>query len=104
MIGFSAIRCAVMSQQLLPANHFGPANGGEITAGLRVCTVTGATLTVIVGGNSGGIGCARETPTLCVSAVGTPTSLSKATSSHTVAVCAGPIFAVGVGFPRIRVQ
>ena len=34
--------------------------------GLRVCTVVGATVRSIVGGNSGGLGSAGLTPTTCV--------------------------------------
>ena len=34
--GFSALRWALMSQQLSPSNQFGPSSGGAITAGLRV--------------------------------------------------------------------
>ena len=32
--GFSAIRCALMSQQLLPSNQFGPSSGGAMTGRL----------------------------------------------------------------------
>src|ERR1700687_5548844 len=107
--GLIAIRCAVMSQQLLPSNQFGPSSGDEMTAGLRVETVTGATVAVIVAGNSGGIGSGMATPMACARVVGMldgPPSagLSTATSSHTNALCPGPGLVVGAGLPRMRVQ
>ena len=75
-----------------------------MTDGLRVCTETGATVSVVVAGNSGGCGWANETPTACTNSAGTVTPRSIATSSHTAADCAGPSFVVGVEFPDARVQ
>ena len=70
-----------------------------MTAGLRVCTVTGATVSVMVAGNSGGRGCASDTPIACTSSAGTVPPGSSETSSHTAADCAGPSFVVDAGFP-----
>ena len=75
-----------------------------MTTGLRVCTVTGATCSVIAAGNSGGIGLGTEIPTACIRFSGTAVPLSRTTSSHTTADCAGPTFVVGVGDPMTRVQ
>src|SRR6478672_2870790 len=63
--GFSAERCALRAQQLSTSSQFGPASGGDMTAGLRVCTVTGATVSVIAAGNDGGCGWASETLIVC---------------------------------------
>src|SRR5260370_14540017 len=68
--GFIAIRCAPMSQQLSASNQFGPSNGGAMTTGLRVWTVTGATVSVIVGKSIGGFGCGSQTPIVCPRVVG----------------------------------
>ena len=102
--GFSAIRCGVMSQQLLASTQFGPTSGGTMTGGFRVWTVTGATVSVIVAGNNGGCGCATETPIACTNSAGTVAPGSSATSSHTAADWDGPSFVVAVGFPMTRVQ
>ena len=93
--GFSAVRCAVMSQQLLPSNQFGPSSGGAMTAGLRVCTVTGATSSSMVAGISGGDGFGIATPMVWTRSVGTVADLSSATSSQTMPACPGPNFVVG---------
>jgi len=93
-----------MSQQLLACTQFGPTSGGAMTDGLRVCTDTGATVSIIVAGNSGGCGCAKETPTPCTNSAGMVAPRSNATSSQTAADCAGPSFVVDVEFPNVRVQ
>src|SRR3954452_16400256 len=104
--GFMAIRCAVMSQQLLPSSHRGPSSGGEMTAGRWLEGVTGAmSSSVMVAGNSGGIGLARSTMMVCDSSVGTGAERSSTTSSHTMPACPGPNVVVGtVPTPRARVQ
>jgi len=81
-----------------------------MTAGLRVCTVTGATVSVIAAGNDGGCGWASETLIVCERLVGMIGALpsagrSTATSSHTSALSPGPTFVVGCWeLPRMRVQ
>ena len=75
-----------------------------MTAGLRVCTVTGATASSMVAGISGGDGFGTEMPTVWTRSVGMVADLSSATSSHTIPVCAGPNFVVGVWVPMTRVQ
>ena len=104
LIGLVALRWAVISQQLLPSNQFGPLSGGAITAGLRVCTATGATSSSMVAGNSGGDGFGIATPMVWTRSVGTVADLSIATSSHTMPACPGPNFVVGAGAPSARVQ
>src|SRR5258708_34910340 len=68
--GFIAIRCAPMPQQLSASNQFGPSNGGAMTTGLRVWTVTGATVSVIVGKSIGGVGFGSATPSVWAGVVG----------------------------------
>lgn len=75
-----------MSQQLLASTQSSPASGGEMDTGLRVCTDTGATVSVRSGGMSGGMGFATLTPTAWVSSVGTCAGSSATTSSHTYAL------------------
>ena len=72
-----------MSQQLLPSNQFGPSRGGAMTAGLRVCTVTGATFSVMVAGISGGDGFGIVTLIVWIRSAGMVADLSSATSSQT---------------------
>src|SRR5213592_349950 len=99
-----------MSQQLSTSNQFGPASGDEMTTGLRVCTVTGATVSVIVAGNTPGNGSFMEMPTVWVRLAGMVDGVpsagrSSATSSHTNPPCPGPSLVAGVAeLPMTRVQ
>src|SRR3954447_21185443 len=106
--GFIAIRCGVMSQQLLPSSQPGPYSGGAMTGGSSVEMVTGATSSVIVAVSSGGAGLVRLTTTVCESSCGTAGVLSFApsmtTSSQTIALWAGRSFVVGSLPPSVRVQ
>src|SRR6478735_1515677 len=102
--GFIAIRWAVMSQQLLPSNHFGPSSGGEMTAGLWSDTSTEATFSVMLAGSSGGMGSDRFTSRVWDSFFGT-CAPSTTTSSHTIPPWPGPSFVVGVWLPpKARIQ
>ena len=80
-----------------------------MTTGLRVWTVTGATVSVIVGKSIGGFGCDSETPIVCARFVGIVGGVpsagrARATSSQTIALCPDSSFVLGVvGLPRTRV-
>ena len=57
-----------------------------MTAGLRVCTVTGANFSSMAPGISGGDGFGMAMPTVWIRSAGMAADLSSATSSHTIPV------------------
>src|ERR1700736_5812125 len=86
-----------MPQQPLASTQLAPDSGGEMVTGLRLSTVVGAIVSVIVGRARGGCGCGRDMPMMWLMSAGIPAASSTLTSSHISAVCAGPIVAVGTG-------
>ena len=93
-----------MAQQPLASTQLAPDSGGEMVTGLRLSTVVGAIVSVIVASVRGGCGCGRDMPMMWLMSAGMPAASSTMTSSHISAVCAGPIVAVGVGVPTVRIQ